>query len=286
MECRTAGPRSAAARRPTPIAGIALLGGATGYVGKVCDDHLGGVFADGLARLGISFSTPKLPAEDQLETGRSMVLISPDGERTMNTYLGAAEFLSPSDIDSSMMSRANWIYLEGYRLDGPDSAEAFRKAVRLCHGAGGSVALTLSDPFCVDRHREAFRELISGGIELLVCNRDELVSMYRTGGLEEALDLAASDVPLVACTASEKGAVIAEGKSRIRVDAFPAEIVDATGAGDLFAAGLIHGLVSGRDLKSAGMMGCAAAAEVISHVGARPQVDLRKHFSQLGLPGT
>ena len=267
------------------MAGIAMLGGAAGYIGKVCDDHLGGVFADGLARLGISFSTPKLPTGGKLETGRSMVLISPDGERTMNTYLGAAEFLSPADMDSAMISRTRWIYLEGFRLDGPESGEAFRKAVRLCHGAGGSVALALSDPFCVDRHRDAFRDLISGGIDLLVCNRDELMSMYQTGGLEEALDLAASEVPLVACTASENGAVIAQKKLRIRVDAFPAEVIDATGAGDLFAAGLLHGLVSGRDLKSAGMMGCAAAAEVISHVGARPQVDLRKHFSELGLPG-
>lgn len=267
------------------MAGIAMLGGTAGYIGKVCDDHLGGVFADGLARLGISFSTPKLPTEGQLETGRSMVLISPDGERTMNTYLGAAEFLSSSDIDPGMISCARWIYLEGFRLDGPDSVEAFRKAVSLCHRAGGSVALALSDPFCVDRHREAFRDLISGGVDLLVCNRDELTSMYGTGGVEEALDLAVSDVPLVACTASEDGAVIAEGKSRIRIDAFPAEVVDATGAGDLFAAGLLHGLVSGRDLTSAGMMGCAAAAEVISHVGARPQVDLWRHFNDLGQPG-
>ncbi len=265
------------------IAGIAMLGGRAGYIGKVCDDQLGSVFSAGLAQLGIAFKTPALSVESGIESGRSMVLISPNGERTMNTYLGAAEFLSPSDIDSDMISGAHWIYLEGYRFDGPDSVEAFRKAVKLCHDSGGKVALTLSDPFCVNRNRHAFRELISGGIELLVCNRDELISMYGAGDLSGALDLAAAEVPLVACTASEHGAIIAEGKSRIQIAAFPAKIVDATGAGDLFAAGLLHGLVAGRDLESAGMMGCAAAAEIISHLGARPQMDLREHFTDLGL---
>ncbi len=265
------------------VAGVAMLGGSAGFIGKVCADPFGSVFAADLARLGVKFATPRAPEASEFETGRSTVMISPDGERTMNTYLGAAEFLSSSDIDPEVICSARWIFLEGFRLDGSDSVEAFRKAVTLCHDAVGSVALTLSDPFCVERNRNAFGELINGGVELLLCNREELTSMYEVDDVESALELAAGEVPIVACTMSENGAIIAEGKKRFRVGAYPADVVDVTGAGDLFAAGFLHALVSGADLESAGQMGCAAASEVISHVGARPQRDLRAYFRELGL---
>ncbi len=266
------------------VAGVAMLGGKAGFLGKVCTDALGDVFAADLSNLGVAFSTPRPPAGTEFETGRSMVLISPNGERTMNTYLGAAEFLTPEDIDADMVANTRWLFLEGYRLDGPDSVEAFNKAVALCHSGGGSVALTLSDPFCVDRNRIAFEQLIAAGVELLVSNRAELTAMYNTDDLNTALDLAVAEIPVVACTLSAEGAIIAEGGNRICIEAFPANVVDATGAGDLFAAGFLQGMVGGHDLGTAGRMGCAAASEVISHVGARPQQDLGAFLSQLGLP--
>ena len=265
------------------VAGMAMLGGSGAYIGKVCNDRLGTVFAGDLSKLDITYNTPELLPNDGLQTGRSTVLITPDGERTMNTYLGAAELLTPSDIDPRLVSNARWVYLEGYRFDGPESIAAFTKAIRLCSQARGKVALTLSDPFCVQRHREAFRQLISEGVDLLFCNRDELLSMYPGVVLEEALKQAASAVPMVACTASEYGAVIAQGQSRIRVEAWPTAVKDATGAGDMFAAGMLYGLISGAELKSAGMMGCAAACEVIGHIGARPQKNLLRHFRELGI---
>lgn len=265
------------------IAAIAHLGGNTAYVGKVKDDQLGAIFAHDLRAQGAIYETPLAPADHEAETGRCIVLVTPDGERSMNTYLGVTEFLAPSDIDPVQMEQASWIYLEGYRFDGPDSVEAFDKAIQACKGSGGQVSLTLSDPFCVERHRDAFRALIQDHVSLLFCNRAEILSMYQTEDLSEALEQAADEVSIVACTDGSDGAHIMSGGSRIHVPAYPVDIVDATGAGDLFAGAFLWGLSRSVDLETCGKMGCLAASEVISHIGARPQEDLHEMFRSHGL---
>ncbi|WP_298260305.1 adenosine kinase [uncultured Litoreibacter sp.] len=265
------------------IAGIAHLGGSTAYVGKVKDDQLGEIFAHDLRAQGAVYETPLAPASHEAETGRCIVLVSPDGERSMNTYLGVTEFLSPDDVDEDQMAQAEWIYLEGYRFDGPESVAAFDKAIHACTGAGGRVSLTLSDPFCVGRHRDAFRKLIQDHVDLLFCNRAEMLSMYETEDFDAALEQAASEVSIVACTDGEDGAhVLSEGK-RWHVPAMPVQIVDATGAGDLFAGAFLWGLTNGHDLETCGRMGCVAASEVISHIGARPEAELQAWFKDQGL---
>ncbi len=265
------------------IAGIAHLGGQTAYVGKVKDDQLGAIFAHDLRAQGAVYETPLADKTHEAETGRCIVLVTPDGERSMNTYLGVTEFLQPSDVDAAQVADADWIYLEGYRFDGPESHEAFAKAIKACKGAGGRVSLTLSDPFCVDRHRDAFRALIKDHVDLLFCNRSEMLSMYETEDFGAALAQAASEVEIVACTDSEHGAHILSGTQRWQAPAIPVKIVDATGAGDLFAGGFLWALTNGYDLESCGRMGCVAASEVISHIGARPEADLKALFQSHGL---
>ncbi len=264
------------------IAAIAHLGGRTAYVGKVCDDQLGAIFAHDLRAQGAVYETPFAPKASAQETGRCIVLVTPDGERSMNTYLGWSEFLTPDDIDATQMASAEWIYLEGYRFDGPDSHRAFAKAIAACKGAGGRVSLTLSDPFCVERHRDAFRKMIRDDVDLLFANRAELLSMYQTDDFAAALKAAAAEVAIVACTESEKGAhVLADGQ-HWHVPAIPTQIVDATGAGDLFAGAFLWGITNGHGYEAAGRMGCIAASEVISHIGARPEADLLPLFRQHG----
>ncbi|SFR38387.1 adenosine kinase [Litoreibacter janthinus] len=265
------------------IAGIAHLGGDTAYVGKVKDDQLGAIFAHDLRAQGAVYETPLAPASHEAETGRCIVLVTPDGERSMNTYLGVTEFLGPEDIDDAQMAQAEWIYLEGYRFDGPQSVAAFDKAIAACTGAGGRVSLTLSDPFCVGRHREAFRALIQNHIDLLFCNRAEMLSMYETDDFDVALARAASEVEIVACTDGEDGAHVLSHGQRWHAPAMPVQIVDATGAGDLFAGAFLWALTNGHDLATCGRMGCVAASEVISHIGARPEADLKALFKQQGL---
>jgi len=262
------------------IAGMAHLGGRTAYVGKVKDDQLGLIFAHDLRAQGAVYETPFAPADSAQETGRCIILVTPDGERSMNTYLGWSEFLTPDDIDAAQMAQAEWIYLEGYRFDGPASHEAFARAIRACKSASGRVSLTLSDPFCVERHRAAFRRMIRDDVDLLFANRAELLSMYQTSDLAVALQAASAEVAIVVCTESDKGAhILAEGE-HWHVPAIPTRVVDATGAGDLFAGAFLWGLTDGRDLEAAGRMGCIAASEVISHVGARPESDLRALFAR------
>jgi sugar/nucleoside kinase (ribokinase family) len=265
------------------IAGIAALGGRTAYVGKVRADQLGDIFTHDIRAQGADYDTPHAPVNGAAETGRCMVLVSPDGERSMNTYLGVSEHLTPADIDLSVMVDTDWIYLEGYRFDGPDSHEAFAKAIKACKGAGGRVSLTLSDPFCVERHREAFHIMIREQVDLLFCNEHEMQAMYQTQSLDAALDMAAGEVDTVVCTIGDKGALILSGHERHHAPAIETDIVDATGAGDLFAAGFLHGLTTGRDLLTCGRMGCVAASEVISHLGARPETDLLALFGQRDL---
>ncbi len=260
------------------IAGAAHLGGRTAYVGKVKDDQLGTIFAHDLRAQGVDYETKFAPKGDANETGRCIVLVSDDGERSMNTYLGVTEFLTPDDIDEAQMAQAEWIYLEGYRFDGPESHEAFAKANAACKSAGGKVSLTLSDPFCVDRHRDAFRAMIQSDVDLLFCNRSEMLSMYQTEDFDAALEQAAAEVEIVACTDAENGAHILSGDQRWHAPAIPTDIVDATGAGDLFAGAFLWGLTNGYDLEACGNMGCIGASEVISHIGARAETDLRILF--------
>ena len=265
------------------IAGLAMLGSRAAYVGKVKDDQLGAIFAHDIRALGATFETPMATGDHDFDTGRCMVLVSPDGERSMNTYLGVSEHLSPSDIDESMMERADWLYLEGYRFDGPDSVGAFARAVAACKRGGGRASVTLSDPFCVDRHRDAFRRMIRDDLDLLFANEHEVMSLYQTGSLEDALDACAKDVHLAAVTVGPKGAWVIDGGKRTLVPTTPAQVEDATGAGDLFAAGFLHGLARGRRPEICAQMGSVAAAEIISHIGARPEVDLKELMAQKGL---
>ncbi len=265
------------------IAAIASLGGSTAYVGKVKDDQLGAIFAHDLRAQGAVYATELAPATEEAETGRCIVLVTPDGERSMNTYLGVTEFLKPSDIDTEQIASSRAIYLEGYRFDGPESHAAFAKAIDAAKSSGGQVSLTLSDPFCVERHRDAFRAMLRDHVDLLFANRDEICSMYQTDDFETALATAGAEIDIVACTESEKGAHILSGGQRWHAPARPVELVDATGAGDAFAGAFLWALSQEYPLELCGRMGCVAASEVISHIGARPEGDLKALFQTEGL---
>ena len=265
------------------IAGIAHLGGETAYVGKVKDDQLGAIFAHDLRAQGADYETKLAPKDAADETGRCIILVTSDGERSMNTYLGVTEFLTPDDIDTDQMAATDWIYLEGYRFDGPDSHAAFAKAIEACKSSGGRVSLTLSDPFCVERHRDSFRDMIKNHVDLLFCNEHEMLSMYGGDDLDAALAMASAETEIVACTMAEKGAAVMAGGERFQAKATDARMVDATGAGDMFAGGFLWGLTNGYDMLTCGQMGCVAAGEIISHIGARPEADLKNLFKEAGL---
>lgn len=265
------------------IAGMAHLGGRTAYVGKVKDDQLGAIFAHDLRAQGAVYETKMAPKDAGHETGRCIVLVTPDGERSMNTYLGWSEYLTPADIDEDQMADAEWIYLEGYRFDGPESHQAFAKAIDACKSAGGRVSITLSDAFCIERHRDAFHRMIVDDVDLLFANRAEILAMYQTDDFDAALKAAASEVPLVACTEGDKGAHILADGQHWHVPAVPTKIVDATGAGDLFAGAFLWGITHGYDYETAARMGNIAASEIISHIGARPDANLKMLFRQHGV---
>ena len=266
------------------IAGLGMLGARAAYVGKVRDDQLGAIFAHDIRSLGVSFDTPMAPmALEGEETGRCMVLVTPDGERSMNTYLGVSAQLSPADIDAAAMADTEWVYLEGYRFDGFDSQEAFHKAIGAAKRAGGRVSITLSDPFCIERHRDAFRRMVREDIDLLFANEHEIVALYQTDSVEAAMAEAQKEVALTACTIGPRGVHVVTPEEIRTIPAAPMPRVDATGAGDLFAAGFLYGLTHGRDLDTCGRMGCLAAGEVIGHIGARPEQDLRALFREHGL---
>jgi len=257
------------------IVGAASLGARAAFIGKVKDDELGRVFAHDIRAAGVSFTTP--PASAGPSTARCYVLVTPDGERTMNTYLGAAQDLHPNDIDPEAIAAAQIIYLEGYLWDPPHAKEAFVKAAKIAHEAARDVALTLSDAFCVDRYRAEFLDLIRGGtVDLVFANERELHSLYETADFDTAVNALRNDVRLAVITRSEKGCLVV---SREETDAVPASpidrLVDATGAGDLFAAGFLVGLSRGVDNRTAARLGALAAAEVIQHLGARPEMSLK-----------
>ena len=255
------------------IVGVASFGGRGHYVGKVRDDQLGEVFSHDLRATGVAHTTPA--ATSGPPTGRCLIMVTPDAQRTMNTYLGASVHLGPNDIDQEVIARARILYLEGYLFDPPAAQEAFRTAARLAHTAGRTVALTLSDPFCVDRHREAFRDLVEHHVDLLFANESEICALYQAKDFDAALQQVRQHCDIAALTRSERGSVIVGGDEVHVVDAHPVpKVVDTTGAGDLYAAGFMVGLSRGRDLATCGRLGSIAAAEVISHVGARPMTPL------------
>ncbi len=262
------------------VAGLGNLGLRTAFIGRVNDDALGRFYAKALAREGSDFPNPPVRGAD-LPTSRSMIFVSPDGERSMNTYLGISSELSPADVPDGVARDADILFLEGYLYDKPPGKEAFETAVRLTREGGGRAGIALSDPFCVDRHRSDFRNLVRN-LDYVLGNAHEWESLYQTG-LDDALDQAARDCGLVVCTRSGDDVVLIGGGERVTVPVTRVVPVDATGAGDLFAAGFLYGLATGRDLATCGRMGCVAAAEVISHVGARPEADLRQLFRDSGL---
>ena len=266
------------------IVGLANLGARAAYVGKVRDDQIGRLYTHDIRAAGVAFETRA--AADGPATGCSYILVTPDGERTMNTYLGAAQDLGPSDIDAAEIAGSRFVYLEGYLWDPKNAKDAFVKASTIAHDAGRKVALTLSDSFCVDRYREEFLDLMRGGtVDLVFANEAELHSLYQTSDFEGALKQLRADVTLGVVTRSEKGCVVASVDGVTAVPAFPIErMVDTTGAGDLFAAGFLFGLVRNAGFEAAGRLGALAAAEVIQHIGARPQVSLKELAEQNGLP--
>jgi sugar/nucleoside kinase (ribokinase family) len=266
------------------IVGIANLGARAAFIGKVKDDQIGRLYTHDIRAAGVAFETQA--AADGPASGCSYILVTPDGERTMNTYLGAAQNLTPADVDEAQVAASAVLYLEGYLWDPASAKEAFVKASTIAHGAGRQVALTMSDSFCVDRYRDEFLGLMRNGTaDLIFANEAELRSLYQTPDFDAALTQLRNDVKLGIVTRSEKGCVVASGEGVISVPAFPIQkLVDTTGAGDLFAAGFLFGLVRGAGYEKAGMLGGLAAAEVIQHIGARPQVSLKELAQKHGLP--
>lgn len=265
------------------IVGVASFGGRTAFVGKVKGDKLGESFAHDIRAAGVNFATP--PASDGPATARCFVLVTPDGERTMNTYLGAAQNLHPRDLDEAQIASAAITYLEGYLWDPKDAKEAFRKAAAMAHKAGRKVALTLSDSFCVGRYRAEFLDLIkTKTVDVVFANESELLALYETSDFDSALTQLRKDAALAAVTRSEKGCVVATSAGVVAVPAFPVDkLVDTTGAGDLFAAGFLFGLARNASHQECGQLGGLAANEVIQHIGARPEVSLKAHAASRGI---
>lgn len=256
------------------VVGVASFGRPAGFVGKVRDDQLGAVFAHDIRAAGVAYDVPAAPAGVGPATGRCLVLMTPDAQRTMNTFLGAAVELRAADVDESLVRRAAVLFLEGYLWDPPEAIAALRLAVRAAREAGRRVAFTLSDPFCVDRHRDEFLELIEQDVDVLFANEQEATALFKTSSLDDALSELRGRCSVVAVTRGELGSVVVSGSSTVEVAPEPVQVVDTTGAGDLYAAGFLVGLVRGAGLEECGRLGSLAAAEVISHVGARPSVSL------------
>jgi len=253
------------------MAGIASLGGRGAFIGKVRDDQLGDVFAHDLRSIGVSFEVARATAGPA--TGRCLILVSPDAQRTMNTYLGAGRSLGPEDIDPATVASAAVVYVEGYLWDTDAAKAAVLKAFDAAHAAGRLTSLTLSDPFCVDRFRGEFRDLVTNHLDIVFANEAEIMSLYEVDSFEAAMARARREEKVMVLTRSERGSVVVRGDETHRIDAEPvARVVDTTGAGDLYAAGFLYGFTKGLPLGECARLGGIAAAEVISHVGARPGV--------------
>jgi sugar/nucleoside kinase (ribokinase family) len=253
------------------MVGVAAFGGRAAYIGRVRDDQLGEVFAHDLRATGVHFHCRE--SDEGPSTGRCLIVVTPDAHRTMNTYLGISAYLGPDDVDPDLVADAQVVYLEGYLWDRPEAKEAYRKAARVAHDAGRRVSLTLSDPFCVDRHRPEWRVLVEEEVDILFANAEEITSLYECD-LDDALRRVSDDCELAAITRSELGSVAVERGEVHTIDAFPVRLVDTTGAGDLYAAGFLYAYTQGHDVSTCGRLGSLAAAEVISHTGARPEADL------------
>ncbi len=264
-------------------AGIASFGGRAAYFGKVSRDHLGGIFTHDIHAQGVAFDTE--PLQGTPPTARSMIFVTPDGERSMNTYLGACVELGPDDVEADKAKGARVTYFEGYLWDPPKAKEAIRQTARLAHEAGREVAMTLSDSFCVDRYRDEFLDLMrSGTVDIVFANSQEIRSLYQTESFDGAVELIRRDCRLAAVTRSEEGSVIVRGDETVTIKAAPIrELVDTTGAGDLYAAGFLHGYTQGRDMKACGDLGSLAAGLVIQQIGPRPRQNLRQEAKAAGL---
>jgi sugar/nucleoside kinase (ribokinase family) len=255
------------------MAGIASLGGRGAYIGKVHDDQLGAVFRHDIRTVGVAFDTPAVT--DGPPTARCLIVVTPDAQRTMNTYLGACVELGPEDIDEALIRGAQVTYLEGYLWDKPRAKEAFLKAAAIAHGAGRKVALTLSDSFCVGRHRDSFRDLVDHHVDILFGNEHEITSLFETDSFDDAAAALRGRCEVAALTRSEHGSVIIADGATHAVPAAPIiRLVDTTGAGDLYASGFLFGYTQGLPLQVCGRLGSIAAAEIITHVGARPEISL------------
>ncbi len=263
------------------IAGLGALGLSTGFIGRVCDDELGRSYVQDMANVGTDFvNTPV--AGGELPTSSCMIFVSPDGERSMNTYLGISTELSSDDVPSEAAGDCGLLVLEGYLFDKDKGKTAFLEAARACRAGGGKAGISLSDPFCVDRHRDSFRQLVKE-LDYVIGNEHEWQSLYQTESLGAALEQAAADSGLIACTRSGEDVVIVQGDETARVAVDEVTPVDTTGAGDQFAAGFLYGVATGASMEVAGRMGCIAAAEVIGHYGARPETDVKAMFKAAGL---
>ncbi len=264
------------------IAGLASFGAKCGFIGRVASDQFGGIFRHDIRSLGVAYETP--PALDGAPTARCLILVTPDGERTMNTYLGASVDFAPQDVDAAMIEGAKIVYLEGYLFDREEAKAAFKEAAQLAREAGAKVALTLSDAFCVDRHRSDFLALIREDANIVFANESEITALYQVNSFAEAADAAMRDCELAVLTRAEAGSVIvSKGETFEIAPRRVEEVVDLTGAGDLYAAGFLFGLTRGAPLDACGKLGSLAAAEAIGHIGARPEVALRTLAAESGL---
>ena len=278
MENRTQMPGGSVANT---IAGLGAMGLKTALIGRVRDDELGRYYAESMKATGTDFVNAPV-AGGELPTSRSMIFVSPDGERSMNTYLGISTELGPEDVPDDVAGNADLLFLEGYLYDKPKGKEAFMTAARACRAGGGKAGISLSDPFCVDRHRDDFRKLVPE-LNYVFGNEHEWKSLYQTEDLGAALEQAASDGGLIVCTRSGHDVAVVKGDESVSVSVREVTPVDATGAGDQFAAGFLYGVATGQSLAVSGRMGCIAAAEVIGHYGARPEADIKAMFADEGL---
>ena len=279
MEGRVQAPGGSVANT---LAGLGNLGLKTAFIGRVRDDALGRFYAQEMEQIGTVFANPPV-AGGELPTSRSMIFVSPDGERSMNTYLGISAELGPDDVSEDVAAEADIVFLEGYLFDKDKGKDAFKRTARACRAAGGRAGIAISDPFCVERHRADFLALIENELDYVIGNEAEIRALYQNDDLEGDLAAVAAICPLVVCTRSGDGVTILHEGRRIDVPVTRVTPVDATGAGDQFAAGFLYGLAAGADMETAGRMGCVAASEVISHMGPRPETSLPELFRAEGL---
>jgi len=262
------------------VSGIASFGGRAAYIGRVFDDQLGAVFAHDMRSTGVTFRAK--PATDGPPTGRCLIVVTPDAQRTMNTYLGSSEFFGPEHLDSDLIASAQVTFLEGYLFDRPEAKEAYWKASDIAHRADRWVSLTLSDTFCVERHRTEWRDLVADQVDILFANEAEALALYEVDTVAEALTAARADVEVAIITRGPGGSVVARADEVVEIEAHPVEVVDTTGAGDLYAAGFLYGFTRDRSMEICGRLGSVAASAVLGHTGARPGASLGQLVAPMG----